>query len=242
MGRPPFLVGYSPIFTYVLTWLLGSQHLSTLFSPWAESSNTTAATLTPGSPPPHRAAVRGSVPRSAAASPPRSLRRRGGWRGPNSEWSPRARCLRRRNPMDVMDVITVVMFWWPLDTFGTWTIREIEGIFRRWLDTVGIIAFLNGSPWWLMDRAIWWMVWMWQVLHGWRLSFLATCVKKWWNIWKTWLGMIIPHVAEENLVDTCHHLVRLSDSLLVKMVHSQNWMVESLSMTMAYQNQVPQIW
>ena len=153
-----------------------------------------------------------------------------------------SRSLPPPDPMDVMDVITVVMFWWPLDTFGTWTIREIEGIFRRWLDTVGIIAFLNGSPWWLMDRAIWWMVWMWQVLHGWRLSFLATCVKKWWNIWKTWLGMIIPHVAEENLVDTCHHLVRLSDSLLVKMVHSQNWMVESLSMAMAYQNQVPQIW
>ena len=45
MGRPPFLVGYSPIFTYVITWLLGYQHLSPLFSPWAESSKTTAATL-----------------------------------------------------------------------------------------------------------------------------------------------------------------------------------------------------
>ena len=116
--------------------------------------------------------------------------------------------------MDVMDVITVRGD--VLMTFGTFTIREIEGIFRRWLDTMEIIDFLNGSPWWLMDRAIWWMVWMWQVLDGWRLSFLATCVKKRWNIWKTWLGMIIPNVAEENLVDTCHHLVGLSDSGISK--------------------------
>ena len=33
MGRPPFLVGYSPIFTYVITCLLGYQHLSTHINP-----------------------------------------------------------------------------------------------------------------------------------------------------------------------------------------------------------------
>lgn len=93
MGRPPFLVGDSPVFTYIHLCdhlVLRLPTFTTIYHPYFPHGlnphgNNGRHVVSPGSPPPHRADVRGSVPRLAAASPPRSLRRRGGWRGPNSE-------------------------------------------------------------------------------------------------------------------------------------------------------------
>ena len=124
MGRPPFLVGYSPIFTYVITCLLGYQHLSTHINPispmgWILQGN--GSNVDAGQPTTtqsRRARLSATFSRRQSATKPTSPRRlaRTKLRMITSRSLPPPE---KSNGCDVMDVITVrgdvlMTFGWPL--------------------------------------------------------------------------------------------------------------------------------